>query len=94
MKLFCVTALVIRLVKNLFRKIKVDNLNLNSYVDAKEICKAKFHWVKVNQLRLLKSRNYKHLSKNLSLKLDKENIIRCYGRLENKTENKHPIMLS
>ena len=86
MKLFCVTALVIRLAKNLFRKIKVDNMNLNSYVDAKEICEAKVHWVKANQLRLLKSHNYEHLSKNLSLKFDKENIIRCYGRLENKTE--------
>ena len=30
MKLFRVTALVIRFVKNLFRKIKGDNLNLNS----------------------------------------------------------------
>ena len=92
-KLFRVTALVIRFVKNLFRKVKGDNLNLNSYVDAKEICKAKDHWVKANQVRLLKSDNYEHLKKNLSLKFDKENIIRCYGRLENKTENKHPIML-
>ena len=32
--------------------------------------------------------------KNPSLKFDKENIIRCYGRLANETENKHPIMLS
>ena len=43
MKLFRVTALVIRFVKNLFRKIKGDNLNLNSYVDAKKICEAKVH---------------------------------------------------
>ena len=55
---------------------------------------AKVHWVKANQLRLLKSKNYEHLSKNLSLKFDKENIIRCYSRLENEIENKHPIMLS
>ena len=56
--------------------------------------KKKVHWVKASQLRLLKSDNYEHLSKSLSLKFDKENIIRCYGRLENETENKHPIMLS
>ena len=55
---------------------------------------AKVHWVKANQLRLLKSKTYEHLSKNLSLKFDKENIIRCYSRLENEIENKHPIMLS
>ena len=36
-------SLVIRFVKNLFRKIKGDNLNLNSYVDAKKICEAKVH---------------------------------------------------
>ena len=94
MKLFRVTALVIRFVKNLFRKIKGDSLNLNSYIDAKEIYKAKVHWVKANQLRLLKNENYEHLSKNHSLKLDKENIIRCYSCLENETENKHPIKLS
>ena len=94
MKLFRVTTLVIRFVKNVFRKIKGDNLNLNSYIDAKEICETKVHWVKANQLRLLKSENYKHLSKNLSLIFDKESIIRCYSRLENETENKHPIMLS
>ena len=56
--------------------------------------KKKVHGVKASQLRLLKSDNYEHLSKSLSLKFDKENIIRCYGRLENETENKHPIMLS
>ena len=77
MKLFCVTALLIRFVKNLFRKIKADNLNLNSYIDAKESCEAKVHLVKVNQYLLLKSENYEHLLKNLSLKFDKENIIRC-----------------
>ena len=36
-------SLVIRFVKNLFRKIKGDNLNLNSYVDSKKICEAKVH---------------------------------------------------
>ena len=62
--LFRFTALVIRFVKNLFRKIKDDNLILNSYFDAKEIYEAKVHWVKANQLHLLKSDNYEHLSKN------------------------------
>ena len=84
-----------RFVKNVFRKIKGDNLNLNSYAYAKEICQAKkVHCVNANQLHLLKSDKYEHLLKNLSLKFDKENIIRCYGRLENETENKHLIMLS
>ena len=81
---------MIRFVENLFRKIKGDNLNLGSFVDAKEIHEEKVHWVKTNQLRLLKSENYEHLSKNFPFK---ENIIPCYGRLENETENKHPIML-
>ena len=81
---------MIRFVKNLFRKIKGDNLNLGSFVDAKEIHEEKVLWVKTNQFRLLKSENYEHLSKNFPFK---ENIIRCYGPLENETENKHPIML-
>ena len=67
---------------------------LSSYVDAKEIREAKVYWVKANQLRLLKSDNYEHVQKNVSLKFDKENIVFCYCRLENETENKHPIMLS
>ena len=62
-------------------------MNLNSYVDAKEIYEGKVHWVKANQLSLLESRNYEHLSKNLVLKFDKENIIQYYDRLENETEN-------
>ena len=54
-KFFRVAARVIRFVKNLFRKIKSNYLNLNSYVDAKETCKGKVHWVMANQIRLLKS---------------------------------------
>ena len=50
-KLFCFTTLVIRLVKNFFRKIRGDNLNMNSYVDAKGIYNTKVHWEKANQLR-------------------------------------------
>ena len=72
-KLFRVAALVIRFLKNLFRKIKGDNLNMNSYVGKGNL---QSQSSKANQLRLLKSGNYEHLSKNLSLKFDKENIIR------------------
>ena len=48
----------------------------------------------MNQLLLLKSENHENLSKNLTLKFDEENIIRCYSRLENGNRNSHPIMLS
>ena len=47
----------------------------------------------MNQLLLLKSENHENLSKNLTLKFDEENIIRCYSRLENGNKNRHPIML-
>ena len=43
---------------------------------------------------LLKSENYENVSKNLTLKFDVENIIRCYSRLKNGNKNSHPIMLS
>ena len=65
MELFHVTALVIRCVKISFWNIKDDNLILNSYVDEQEIFEERVHWVKPNQLSLLKSDKYEHLSKNL-----------------------------
>ena len=92
-RLFCVTAFVVRFVKNLFRKIKDENLKLFNYADASEIYEAKIHWIKANKLLLSKSENYENLSKNLTLKFDEENI-RCYSRLENGNKNSHPIMLS
>ena len=63
-RLFRVTAFVVRFVKNLFRKVKGENLILFNYADANEIYEAKIHWVKANQLLLLKSENYENLSKN------------------------------
>ena len=63
-RLFRVTAFVVRFVKNLFRKVKGENLKLFNYADANEIYEAKIHWVKANQLLLLKSENYENLSKN------------------------------
>ena len=85
---------VVRFVKNLFRKIKDKNLKLFNCADASEIYEAKIHWIKANQLLLLKSENHENLSKNLTLKFDEENIIRCYSRLENGNKNSHLIMLS
>ena len=88
-KVVRVTIFVIKFVKNLFREIKGDYLNLDSYVDATEFYEAKVRWVKTHPLSLLKNVNYEHLLKNLSLKFDEESTIRFYGFLQNKTENKH-----
>ena len=54
-RLFRVTTFVVRFVKNLFREIKSENLKLFNYADASEIYEAKIHWIKANQLMLLKS---------------------------------------
>ena len=80
--------------KTFFWKIKGENLKLFNYADAGEIYEAKIHWIKTNQLLLLKSENYENLPKNLALKFDEENIIRCYSRLENGSKSSHPVMLS
>ena len=88
--LFRVTAFVVRFVKNLFRKIKGENLKLYNYADASEIYETKTHWIKANQLLLLKSENYENLSQNLTLKFDEENIVRRYSRLENGNIKKPP----
>ena len=93
-RLFRFTAFVVRFVKNLFRKIKGENLKLFIYADASEIYEAKIQWIKANQLLLSKSENYESLSKNLTLKFNEENIIRCCSRLENGNKNSHHIMLS
>ena len=89
-RLFRVTAFVVRFVKNLFRKIKGENLKLYNYADASEIYETKTHWIKANQLLLLKSENYENLSQNLTLKFDEENIVRRYSRLENGNIKKPP----
>ena len=88
--LFRVTAFAVRFVKNLFRKIKGENLKLYNYADASEIYETKTHWIKANKLLLLKSENYENLSQNLTLKFDEENIVRRYSRLENGNIKKPP----
>ena len=88
--LFRVTAFAVRFVKNLFRKIKGENLKLYNYADASEIYETKTHWIKANQLLLLKSENYENLSQNLTLKFDEKNIVRRYSRLENGNIKKPP----
>ena len=91
-QLFRATTFVVRFVKNLFQKVKGKNLKIFNYGDVSQINEAKIHWIKANQLLLLKSENYENLPKNLTLKFDGENIIRCYSRLENGNENSYPIM--
>ena len=73
---------------------KAENLKLFNFVDTSEIYEFLIHWIKANQLLLLKSEKYENLSKTLTLKFDKENIIWCYSRLENGNKNSHPIVLS
>ena len=94
-RLFRATAFVVRFAKTLFRKVKGENLKLFNYADASEIYEAKIHWIKGNdQLFLLKNENYENLSKNLTLKFDEENSIRCYNRLDKGHTYNHPIMLT
>ena len=48
--MFCVTTFIIRFVKNLFRKVKGENLKLFNCVDASKIYETKIYWIKANQL--------------------------------------------
>ena len=80
-RLFRVTAFVVRLVGNLFRQVKGENLKLFY------LC-----WCKRNSWDW-NYKNYENLSNRLTLKFDKENIVRCYIRLENGDKNSHPTML-
>ena len=42
-------------MENIFLKVKGEKLKLFNYVDESEICEAKIHWIKANQLLLLKN---------------------------------------
>ena len=54
-RLFRVTTFVVRFFKNLFRKVKGENLKLFNYVNASEIYEAEFQWIEANQFLLLRT---------------------------------------
>ena len=97
LKLYRVTAIVLRFIKNLKSSVKKENINLNKFVTVEEINEAKLLWIKANQHVMKKSKNYEHDRLNLNLVEDNEGIIRSHSRLKNAKipyDSKAPIMIS
>ena len=96
MRLFRVTAFVMRFVYNLKARLSGKSLCLAKYVVTRELVAAQLLWIKDNQIDL--NRNYNNDAKlNLNLKLDKSGVVRSYSRLKNANipfDAKAPIMIN
>ena len=97
-KLYFVTALVLRFVYHLKRRVKGKGLKL-TFIDCDEIQSAQNLWLKVNQRELSQDGNYfTNLENQLRLVKDDNEIYRCKGRLTNAKnipyETRSPILLA
>ena len=96
-KLYFLTALLLRFVYNLKKRIKGKSLKLK-FIDCDEIQSAQNLWLKVNQRELSQDRKYfTYLENRLRLVKDGNEIYRCEGRLSNTNnipyETRSPILL-
>ena len=95
LKLFRVTAFVLRFINNVKKKIKKKEIVLKSHFTTIEMSEAKLLWLQDNQSQLKQSKNYLEIKNTLNLHED-DKLIRSYNRLKNvKTpfDNKAPITL-
>ena len=97
-KLYVITALVIRFIDNLKRKVNGKTLKLD-FIDNNEVNNAKNLWLKANQNELIKNQqHFKDLENSLRLVKDNHGIYRSEGRLKNANtlpyETRSPILLA
>ena len=92
-RLLRVTAYVLRFINNL--KKRVENLDITvGQITCEEIDSAELKWIKDIQHPMSKQANYRKVKESLNLFEDKENIIRCHGRIqESPYDTKFPILL-
>ena len=93
-KLLCITAWILRFIKNVC--LKKDNRNLHTYTSSEERNVALSMWMKVNQRVLLKSTKYEDIKSSLNLIKNNDGIFRAYGRIQLANlpeETRKPIML-
>ena len=95
LKLFRVTAFVLRFINNVKKKIKKKEIALKSHVTTIEMSEAKLLWLQDNQSQLKQSKSYLEIKNTLNLHED-DMLIRSYNRLKNVKipfDNKAPITL-
>ena len=97
-KLFRVTALVQRFVRNLKIKSKLlkEGTVRHGEVTEEEIAHAEVQWLRSVQKNLKSQANYSHLEHEFSLYEDENGIVRCKGRIANADlpyETRFPALL-
>ena len=97
MKLFRITAYVLRFCYNMKSKLNRNSLRNTRYLVSSEINEARRTWVIDNQKDFnLNDSSMKQLKVNLNLKYDESGIIRSYSRLKNAVmpfETKSPMFI-
>ena len=96
LKLFRVTAFVLRFINNVKKKKIKKKIILKSHVTTIEMSEAKLLWLRDNQSQLKQSKNYLEIKNTLNLHEDDNTLIRSYSRLKNAKipfDSKAPIML-
>ena len=89
------TAYVLRFVNNLKKRVQHLEPAVGSLTHD-EINSAKMKWIKDVQYPMSKHANYGKVKDSLNLFEDKENIIRCHGRIQESLfpyDTKFPILL-
>ena len=97
MQLFKVTALVVRFIQNLKKKVKKETMFTRSYITADELKRSRLLWIKANQINLCGEKEYGQLEVQLNLRSDADDVIRSYGRMKNACladDTKAPVILS
>ena len=77
-KLLCITAWILRFIKNV--RLKKDDRNLNTYTSNEERNISLSMWMKVNQRVLLKSTKCEDIKCSLNLVKNSDGI--AYGRIQ------------
>ena len=82
-KLYRITALVLRFVRNHRKKKNNNTLNIHKYVTITELREAKHIWLIDNQRELRKEDKFDQLKNNLKLEEDGDDLLRSKKRLMN-----------
>ena len=96
MKLFRITAYVIRFISNIKAKINGKALCLSKYVISRELIDARLIWIKENQ-STLDVKYYDDSKVNLNLKKDEFGVVRSFSRLKHADmpfDTKAPILIN
>ena len=96
-KLFRLSAWVLRFVINLKKKHSGRKLYLNRFISTSEIIFVKLLWIQENQAKLENSDNFNNLKNSLRLQKDSNDIYRSSSRISNAKslsyDAKNPIIL-